>query len=247
MTSAELLTGRDLSPVQRTIRQYIEDYSQHLGYSPSYREIARAAGLASLSSVALHMQTLQDKGYVSREPRRPRSIVALPCGVAPVPPAPGGAAAELPGGTTAPPAPDVPDAAYIPLLGRIAAGQPILSGQPTVSGAAMVSGELAGDGFLLPRQLVGTGTLFMLRVSGDSMTGAGITDGDLVVVREQPDAESGDIVAAMIDGLEVEGTVKTLKRSDGHVWLMPHNPVYTPILADDAIIVGKVVAVLRRV
>ena len=79
------------------------------------------------------------------------------------------------------------------------------------------------------------------------MIGAGIADGDLVVVREQPDAENGDIVAAMIDGLEVEGTVKTLKRSDGHVWLMPHNPAYPPILADDAIIVGKVVAVLRRV
>jgi repressor LexA len=246
MTSVELLTGRDLTPVQRTIRQYIADYSQDLGYPPSYREIARAAGLASLSSVALHMQTLQDKGYVSREPRRPRSIVVLPCGGAPVP-EPGEAAGEPAGGSSGRPGPDLADAAYIPLVGRIAAGQPILSGQPTVSGAAMVSGELAGDGFLLPRQLVGTGTLFMLRVSGDSMTGAGITDGDLVVVREQPDAESGDIVAAMIDGLEVEGTVKTLKRSDGHVWLMPHNPVYTPILADDAVIVGKVVAVLRRV
>ena len=243
MTSTEMLTGRDLTPVQQAIRQYIEDYSQDLGYSPSYREIARAAGLASLSSVALHMRTLQDKGYVSREPHRPRSIVVLPFGAAPGP-GPGEAAGE-PG--CGPPGPDLPDAAYIPLVGRIAAGQPILSGQPTVPGAAMVSGELAGDGFLLPRQLVGTGTLFMLRVSGDSMIGAGITDGDLVVVREQPDADSGDIVAAMIDGLEVEGTVKTLKRSDGHVWLMPHNPVYPPILADDAVIVGKVVAVLRRV
>ena len=245
MTSAELLTGRDLTPVQRRIRQYIEDYSQDLGYSPSYREIAGAAGLASLSSVALHMQTLQDKGYVSREPGRPRSIVVLPCGVPAAPREPGPAACGPAAASTGPP--DLPDAAYVPLVGRIAAGQPILSGQPTVPGAAMVSGELAGDGFLLPRQLVGTGTLFMLRVSGDSMIGAGIADGDLVVVREQPDAENGDIVAAMIDGLEVEGTVKTLKRSDGHVWLMPHNPVYTPILADDAIIVGRVVAVLRRV
>jgi repressor LexA len=86
----------------------------------------------------------------------------------------------------------------------------------------------------------------MLTVAGDSMIGAGITDGDLVVIRQQPDAENGDIVAALIDGIEVEGTVKTLKRSDGHVWLMPHNPVYIPILGDDATIVGKVVAVLRR-
>jgi repressor LexA len=87
----------------------------------------------------------------------------------------------------------------------------------------------------------------MLRVAGDSMIGAGIADGDLVVIRQQPNAENGDIVAVLIDGIEVEGTVKTLQRSDGHVWLMPHNPVYTPIPGDDATIVGKVVAVLRRV
>jgi repressor LexA len=247
MTSAELLTGRDLTPVQRKILRYIDDYVQELGYSPSYREIACAAELASLSSVALHMRTLQDKGYLSREPRRPRSIVVLPWGAPAVPQEPGPTAAAPAGCTGGPPSRDVPEAAYVPLVGRIAAGQPILSGQPTLSGAAMVSGELAGDGFLLPRQLVGTGTLFMLRVSGDSMIGASIADGDLVVIREQPDAENGDIVAAMIDGLEVEGTVKTLKRSDGHIWLMPHNPVYPPILADDASIVGKVVAVLRRV
>ena len=111
----------------------------------------------------------------------------------------------------------------------------------------MLSADSADDAFVLPRQLVGEGELFMLRVSGESMIGAGITDGDLVVIREQPDAENGDIVAALIDGVEVEGTVKTLKRSDGHTWLMPQNPAYTPILGDEATIVGKLVAVLRRV
>jgi repressor LexA len=79
------------------------------------------------------------------------------------------------------------------------------------------------------------------------MINAAIVDGDWVVVRVESDVENGDIVAATIDGIEVEGTVKTLKRSDGHVWLMPHNPVYAPILGDNAAIVGKVVAVLRRV
>jgi repressor LexA len=123
----------------------------------------------------------------------------------------------------------------VPLVGRIAAGGPILAEQSVE------------DAFSLPRQLVGEGTLFVLKVVGDSMINAAIADGDWVVVRQQPDAENGDIVAATIDGAEVEGTVKTLKRADGHVWLMPHNPAYVPILGDDATIVGKVVAVLRRV
>jgi repressor LexA len=128
-----------------------------------------------------------------------------------------------------------PGVAQVPLVGRIAAGGPILAEQSIE------------DVFSLPRQLVGEGKLIMLKVVGDSMINAAITDGDWVVVRLESDVENGDIVAATIDGVEVEGTVKTLKRSDGHVWLMPHNPIYAPILGDNAAIVGKVVAVLRRV
>jgi repressor LexA len=106
--------------------------------------------------------------------------------------------------------------------------------------------ELAEETFLLPRRLVGRGTLFMLRVKGDSMTGAAITDGDLVVVRQQQVAENGEIVAAQLDRSgTAEATVKTLQRLDGHVWLMPHNPAYQPIPADNATILGKVVAVVR--
>jgi repressor LexA len=100
------------------------------------------------------------------------------------------------------------------------------------------------DIFPLPKQIVGEGTLFLLKVSGDSMINAAIADGDWVVVRQQQDAENGEIVAAMIEG---EATVKTLKRSGGHVWLMPHNPIYAPIPGDEAAILGRVVAVLRRV
>jgi repressor LexA len=125
--------------------------------------------------------------------------------------------------------------AEVPLVGRIAAGPPILAEQSIE------------DIFPLPRQLVGEGKLIMLKVVGDSMINAAIADGDWVVVRRESDVENGDIVAATIDGVDVEGTVKTLKRSDGHVWLMPHNPVYAPILGDNAAIAGKVVAVLRRV
>ncbi len=122
--------------------------------------------------------------------------------------------------------------AYVPLVGRIAAGGPILAEQSIE------------DIFPLPRQIVGEGNLFLLKVVGDSMINAAIADGDWVVVRQQPVAENGDIVAAMIDG---EATVKTFKRSTDHIWLMPHNPAYTPIQGDEAEILGKVVAVLRRV
>ena len=125
------------------------------------------------------------------------------------------------------------EAAYVPMLGRIAAGGPILAEQ------------YIEDIFPLPKQIVGEGTLFLLKVVGDSMINAAIADGDWVVVRQQKVAENGEIVAAMIDG---EATVKTYKHSDdGNVWLMPHNPAYTPIAGNNAEILGKVVAVLRRV
>jgi repressor LexA len=126
------------------------------------------------------------------------------------------------------------DEAEVPLIGQIAAGVPL------------DAIDLAEETFRLPRRLVGHGTLFMLRVKGDSMTGAAIADGDLVVVRQQPVAENGEIVAAQLDGTgTAEATVKTLQRLDGHAWLMPHNPAYQPIPADDATILGKVVAVVR--
>jgi repressor LexA len=117
------------------------------------------------------------------------------------------------------------------VVGRIAAGGPVLAEQAVE------------DVFPLPKEIVGEGALFLLRVAGDSMVEAAITDGDWVVVRQQPTAENGDIVAAMIDG---EATVKTLKRRDGRIWLLPHNPAYEPIPADDATVLGRVVAVLRR-
>ena len=109
-----------------------------------------------------------------------------------------------------------PTPVLVPVLGRIAAGGPILAEQ------------LVEEVFPLPRTLVGEGTLYMLRVQGDSMVDAAIADGDWVVVRQQPDAENGDIVAAMIDG---EATVKTFRRRDGHAWLLPQNPAYSPIPA----------------
>ncbi len=188
------------------------------------REIGEAVGLTSTSSVSHQLSTLQNKGYLRRDAGSPRTVeVRLP-----------GHPAVRPGQELDD---DVPmdiasqEAAYVPLVGRIAAGGPILAEQSIK------------DIFPLPRQIVGEGTLFVLQVVGDSMINAAIADGDWVVVRQQPVAKNGDIVAAMIDG---EATVKTFKRSGDHLWLMPHNPAHTPIPGDDAEILGRVVAVFRR-
>ena len=123
--------------------------------------------------------------------------------------------------------------ANVPLVGQIAAGAPILTA------------EQIEETLPLPQDLVGTGTLFALRVKGDSMTGAGIFDGDTVVVRQQASADDGTIIAALVDG--EEATVKRLRRKGGRVLLVAENPAYEPIESDDVQMLGKVVAVLRRV
>jgi repressor LexA len=211
---------------QRKVLQVIRDSVQRRGYPPSMREIGEAVGLTSTSSVSYQLSTLQRKGYLRRDIGRPRTVeVRLP----------GHPAIRPDQGLDEEPALDIAsqEAAYVPMVGRIAAGGPILAE------------EQIEDIFPLPRQIVGEGTLFLLKVVGDSMINAAIADGDWVVVRQQPVAENGEIVAAMIDN---EATVKTYKRSsDGNIWLMPHNPAYTPIAGNDAEILGKVVAVLRRV
>jgi repressor LexA len=220
--------GRDLTPRQRKVLQAIEDSVQRNGYAPSMREIGEAAGLASTSAVSYQMSALERKGRLSREARRPRTAVVLPLADS----AAGHHAGQAGEETTA------EGVAGVPLVGRVAAGRPI---------SALENVE---DVIPLPKQLVGEGNLIMLKVVGDSMIGAAIADGDLVVVRRECDVENGDIVAAMLESstsAEGEATVKTFKKRDGHVWLLPHNPAYAPIPGDNADIVGKVVAVLRRV
>ena len=217
---------------QRKVLQVIRESVERRGYPPSMREIGEAVGLTSTSSVSYQLSTLQSKGYLHRDAGRPRTVeVRLP-GHPPVRP-------DREPDTGVEPDPtlggaDIPSqaATYVPLVGRIAAGGPILAE------------EAIEDIFPLPKQIVGEGVLFLLKVVGDSMINAAIADGDWVVVRQQQHAENSEIVAAMIDG---EATVKTFKRADGHVWLMPHNPAYTPIPGDNATILGRVVAVLRRV
>lgn len=230
-----------LTPRQRKVLEVIRDAVERRGYPPSMREIGEAVGLTSPSSVAHQLATLERKGFIRRDPNRPRAIeVRSPeARRADVqgPPARGGRSGRThqSDDTEADDATgegdERPTPSYVPVLGRIAAGGPILAEQAVQ------------EVFPLPRQLVGDGTLFLLQVVGDSMIDAAICDGDWVVVRQQPVAENGDIVAAMLHG---EATVKTFKRRDGHVWLMPHNPNYSPIDGDFATILGRVTAVLRR-
>ena len=255
MTSADApsQSGRSqpISSRQVTILEFIRESVARQGYAPSLREIAQAVGLSSQSTVSYHLSALVRKGYLSRGRGLPRTTVELPSGADPVaagsspaPPAePETAEPEAAPPAVAPPAgpeaasartdPDRP--VPVPLIGRISAGVPITAQQEVE------------DTFLLPRKIVGHGTLFMLRVAGDSMINAGITDGDYVIIRQQEKVFSGDIVAALIEGIEHEATVKTFQQAeDGRCWLMAHNPAYPPIPGDSAEIMGKVVAVLRR-
>jgi repressor LexA len=204
---------------QRAVLEVIRTWVERFGYPPSVREIGEAVGLTSTSSVAYQLSALERKGYLRRDHNRPRALVALP---------PESDAGKLAGNASGD---AMPEAAYVPVVGRIAAGGPILAEQAIE------------DVFPLPKEIVGEGSLFLLKVAGDSMIEAAIADGDWVVVRQQPTADNGEIVAAMIEG---EATVKTLKRRDGRVWLMPQNAAYEPIPGEEASILGKVVAVLRR-
>jgi len=227
-----------LTPRQRRILEVVRDAVEQRGYPPSIREMGEAVGLASSSSVAHQLKVLEQKGFLRRDPHRPRALEVLLPGAATA--AEGPAAPPV---ATAPTAPEevefdetgsgdaYPAPVHVPLIGRIAAGGPILAE------------ERIEDVFALPRQLVGEGTMFLLEVSGDSMIEAAICDGDWVVVRQQPTANNGDVVAALLD---TEATVKTFRRTDGQVWLLPHNPAYEPIDGNHASILGKVVAVLRR-
>ena len=212
-----LLTSR-----QRTILDFIRDRVNEKGLPPSVREIGEAVGLTSTSSVAHQLRVLEEKGYLRRDPNTPRAMLVTDD------------AQPLPEEETEEPvnAAALPDSLVpVPLLGQIAAGAPILAD------------ENETETFPLPRELVGDGDLFLLRVKGDSMIDAAICDGDFVVIRSQQTAENGEIVAALLDD---EATVKTLSRRDGHVWLLPANDSYAPIPGDDARVMGKVVSVFRK-
>ncbi|MFT4009745.1 MAG: transcriptional repressor LexA [Nocardioidaceae bacterium] len=219
-TVAELPDGppdaSGLTARQQRVLAVIRSSIETRGYPPSMREIGEQVGLTSSSSVSHQLRTLEEKGFLKRDPNRPRALAVFD---------PDESADDTLHRDNAP-APS-----YVPLVGRIAAGGPILAE------------ERIEDVFPLPKSLVGDGQLFLLEVVGDSMIDAAICSGDYVVVRAQPTAENGEIVAAMLDG---EATVKTFQRKDGKVWLLPHNQAYSPIDGTHATILGKVTTVLRR-
>jgi repressor LexA len=206
-----------LTPRQQRVLTVIRDSIERRGYPPSMREIGERVGLTSSSSVAHQLRVLEEKGFLKRDPNRPRALSVFN---------PDEATVDETGVGDA-----MPAAIYVPVVGRIAAGGPILAE------------ERVEEIMPLPKSLVGDGTLFLLEVAGDSMIEAAICNGDYVVVRQQPSAENGEVVAALLDG---EATVKTFQRKNGQVWLLPHNDAYEPIDGTDATILGKVTAVLRR-
>jgi repressor LexA len=204
----------ELTARQITILEFIKSSTESQGYAPSMREIGDAAGLNSPASVKYQLDILEEKGFIRRDENRGRAMEVV-----------------LPDSMTGESA-STDKTRFIPLVGSIAAGVPITADQQVE------------ETLPLPESLVGKGDLFMLKVKGESMIDAAICDGDYVVIRQQKDANNGEIVAAMIDG---EATVKTFSRKGGHIWLLPANDDFAPIDGDNCEILGKVTAVLRSI
>ena len=206
----------DLTPRQRQVLEFIDAEVRHRGYPPSVREIGEAVGLSSSSTVHAHLAALQDKGYLTRDPTKPRALELH---------------LEVDSGQPIERRP----VRHVPLIGDVAAGTGVLAA------------ENIEETLPVPEDFTGDGTLFMLRVRGDSMIEAGIFDGDYVVVRSQPDADNGDIVVAGIPG--EEATVKTFLRKRNKIVLRPANETMEDLVfdADDVRVYGKVVMLQRRI
>ena len=200
-----------LSAKQEEILNYIKDEILKKGYPPAVREICNAVGLRSTSSVHAHLETLEKMGFIRRDPTKPRTI-------------------------------EIADDDFygigrqemysVPLVGRVAAGEPILAEQNIESYYPYPASELPS----------GADSVFMLEVHGESMIGAGILDGDRILVREQSEASNGEIVVALIDD---SATVKRFYKENGHIRLQPENDEMDPIIVPDCRILGKVVALIR--
>ncbi len=208
--------SKPLTSRQRSVYEFIESYIDQKGYGPTVREIAEAVNLSSPSTVHVHLKTLEEKGYIVRDPMKSRSI-SLPNKHESV---------ETYGSEGS------DSNLKLPLVGNVAAGEPILAEQNV---EATMS---------LPTELVGDSASFILSVHGESMIEAGINDGDYVVVKEQQVARNGEIVVALI---EDGATVKRFYKEKDHIRLQPENSTMEPIITRDCAIVGKVVAVLRKV
>lgn len=208
--------SKPLTTRQKSVYEFIESYILQKGYGPTVREIAEAVHLSSPSTVHVHLKTLEEKGYIVRDPLKSRSIVL-----------PGKHEQEEAFGSTG-----SSNTLSLPLVGNVAAGEPILA-EHNVETTLQ-----------LPTEIVGDSASFILAVHGESMIEAGINDGDYVVVKEQQVARNGEIIVALIDD---GATVKRFFKEKDYIRLQPENSTMEPIITRDCAIVGKVVAVLRKV
>ena len=208
---------------EQRVLDYMKQQVREKGYPPTVREICAALNIRSTSTVYKDINSLEQQGFVKKDPAKPRALMLVE--------QEGDRAAAEPEFT----GDDVvrADVVEIPVVGRIAAGQPILAEQNIE------------DNFPVPARFINGGTNFMLTVRGESMIEAGIMDGDYILVEQQETARNGEIVVAMIDGFEHEATVKTFYREDDHVRLQPENASMNPIIVRDVKILGKVKGVFR--
>lgn len=214
------MTRGKISKRQQSIYDFICSYTRDHGYPPSVREIGTAVGLASPSTVHMHLKSLEDKGYIHRDSKKPRTIEVVED------------ATSTEKGTPLARVRQNLDTNTIslPLVGRVAAGVPVLAEQNIE------------ENLTLPTSIVGDASSFILRVHGNSMINVGIYDGDYIVVKEQHDAHDGEIIVALIDD---SATVKTFYREEGHVRLQPENDLMEPIYVKNPTILGRVSALIR--
>ncbi|MBQ9030347.1 MAG: transcriptional repressor LexA [Parasporobacterium sp.] len=208
MTDKSAAEKSSLSEKQTAILEFIKKETLSRGYPPAVREICTAVGLNSPASVHSHLNALEAKGYIRRDPSKPRAIEIIDEDFALT----------------------RREYAQIPMVGYVAAGEPLLAE------------EHIRDYFPIPADMLPNSQVFMLKVRGDSMTGAGILDGDQVIVRQTSTASNGDMVVALI---EDGATVKTFYKEKDHIRLQPENPDYDPIILSDVTILGEVIGVFR--
>lgn len=207
---------------EEKILNYMKEVIQQKGYPPTVREICTALNIKSTSTVHKDIDNLVKKGYVAKDPSKPRALMVLDNHGNPLLPSASGIDRT-----------ERTDVTDIPLVGHIAAGTPILAV------------ENVEDSFPVPSRFLGSGVNYMLTVRGESMIEAGIMDGDYILVKKQDTARNGEIVVAMVDGFESEATVKTFYKEDGHIRLQPENSSMSPIIVQDVKILGKVKGVFR--
>ena len=212
------MATKGLGKRQKQIYDYLCAYSAEHGYPPSVREIGKAVGLASPSTVHMHLKFLEENGYIKRDSNKPRAIEVK-----------GGQPKEEQRVVSVQQDLDA-NLISLPLVGRVAAGEPILAEQNVE------------ECLSLPTSIVGDASSFILRVRGDSMINAGIFDGDYIVVKEQHDAHNGEIVVALIDD---SATVKTFYREPDRIRLQPENDTMEPIYTQNPTILGRVTALIR--